>query len=107
MALSDHEQTVLRSMEAAWGVADAPSSTVRRPSSRYLVAAIGLLIAGLFSSAVGVALANVLGTGLGVLGFLLIVAAGWSATHLVASLRRRLPTRSSQPAGGSGRPSRH
>jgi Protein of unknown function (DUF3040) len=105
MALSDHEQTVLRSIEAEWGTASAPS-TPRRPSRRgsaqHLAVTTGFLIAGLLSTAVGLALANKVGTGLGVLGFLLMVASGWSATHLAASLRQRLVARSSQHAGGTG-----
>lgn len=96
MALSDHDQTVLREMETALR-ADTRASNGSRPSvnrrSRYyLSAAIGLFIAGATAMAVGLRLQDDLGTGLGVLGFLFISGSGWSGTHLLTPLREWMTT---------------
>jgi hypothetical protein len=107
MALSDHEQTVLKQMEVALraGTArstPARSNTARPPANRgsghYLAAAIGLFLAGVMGTAVGLWLADDLGTGLGVLGFLLIVGSGRSATHLLIPLRGWMTTRKGESA---------
>jgi hypothetical protein len=90
MALSDHDQTVLSEMEEALRpdtTRFAPRPSVKRESRHYLAAAIALMIVGAVTIAVGLRLADQLGTCLGVLGFLLIVGSGWNATHLVSPLR--------------------
>jgi Protein of unknown function (DUF3040) len=85
MALSDHDQIVLREMEAALRADTAHSSRTRltapRASHRYLTAAIGLMTFGLASTVVGLRLEDNLGTGLGVLGFIFIVYSCWAAAR--------------------------
>jgi hypothetical protein len=91
MALSDHEQTILKEMEVALrSDRSQPVSTPRKgsaPSRRPVAVAIGLLIAGFVATMLGLRLQNGLGTAVGVLGFILIVRACWSI-HLTPSLRR-------------------
>lgn len=102
MALSDRDQSVLREMEVALradttGSANARSS-VSRGSRSYLAAAVALLIAGGVTMAVGLELQRHLGTGFGVLGFLLIVGSGWSGTHLLTPLRGWMTTQHRESA---------
>ncbi len=90
MALSDHDQTVLREMELMLR-ADTTRSAIARPSThrrprRYLAAAIGLSIAGVVCIAVGLRLQDNFGTGFGVFGFLLIVGSCVSGTRLLDPL---------------------
>jgi hypothetical protein len=83
MALSDHEQVVLREMEVALRADTTRSTTTRRSATRAsrqrLAAAIGFVLAGIIATAVGLRLGDRLGTALGVLGFLLIVSSCWIA----------------------------
>jgi hypothetical protein len=90
MALSDHDDAVLRELEL--GLRADTTRPARRPSvdraSRHsLTAAIGLMLIGVVAVAGGLGLANAFGVGLGVLGFLFIVGSCWSVTSL---LRRPL-----------------
>ncbi|MCW2525333.1 MAG: hypothetical protein JWM76_193 [Pseudonocardiales bacterium] len=97
MALSDYEQTVLREMELALraevGAPTACGRSSERAFRHYLAISAVLLTAGIVTTGVGLVLADGLGTVLGVIGFVLIVGSCWSATHLVAALRRRRTTR--------------
>ncbi len=82
MALSEHDQTVLRDMEVALRADTLRPSASRLSSRRYLAAAIGLMIVGVASTVVGLRLENNLGTGLGVLGFVFIVCSCLAAARL-------------------------
>ncbi|MDP9092650.1 MAG: DUF3040 domain-containing protein [Actinomycetota bacterium] len=85
MALSEHDQTVLKQMEAGLRAGTAgstgPLRTWHRASHRYVAAAIGLMTFGVGSVAVGLRLENKLGIGLGVVGFVLIVSSCWAAAR--------------------------
>jgi hypothetical protein len=110
MALSDHDQTILRVMEAelrADGArSSAPHVSPGRASHQYLAAAIGLVMAGTLAMAAALALSDGIGTGMGVLAFLLLVASAWSATHLIAPLRARLSTHINHSATNRDQPPR-
>jgi hypothetical protein len=81
MALSEHDQTVLREMEAALRADTPRPSAPRLASHRYLAAAIGLMIFGVASTAIGLRLEDKLGTGIGVLGFVFIVCSCLAAAR--------------------------
>jgi hypothetical protein len=106
MTLSDREQTVLREMELSLRADIALPTSARRTtghgSRKYLAAAIGLLAAGVLALAVGLGLRSHLGTGLGVLGFILVVGSAWSGAHLLGLLKETLTVRKPSPARKSG-----
>ena len=92
MALSEHDQAILMQMESALRADTTRSITARRSVTRtlgrhhHLAVTIGLLTTGALALAVGLLLADGLGSSLGVLGFILIVCAAWSATRVLRPL---------------------
>ncbi len=82
MALSDHDEAVLSEMEVGLQadptLSTTPGRSVSRRPRHHLAAAIGLMAIGVGVTAAGLRLEDNLGTGLGVLGFLLIVYSSWT-----------------------------
>ena len=105
MALSEHDQTILAEMETALRAAPTRPNSARRSANRtrsphsHVAVTIGLLITGTVAMVVGLLLADGLGAGLGVVGFLFIVGSAWSATRLLRPLPRSMRTRNESPAG--------
>jgi hypothetical protein len=107
MTLSDHEQSVLARMEVAFRADTGRPAAASHPAevrgrSAVLVALV-LFMSGGLALAIGLSLQNRLGTGLGALGFMLVVGAVWCSAIPVARLRRFVTRRVS--GGASSRQS--
>ena len=97
MALSEHEHAVLNTIEAGFAAVHAGPEAASKSGAvrahRAVALFFALLTAGAASVALGLGLQDALGTALGVIGFVLIVAGCATMSPIVRVLRLRVTTR--------------
>jgi hypothetical protein len=108
MPLSEHEKRLLEQIEQTLGSEDpglASSLRSARPrasNSMLLMAALAALIAGLGVVLVGLRLNSNVGTVIGVIGYLTIVAAGEGVARLITRVRSTRGRGARAASAGSG-----